>query len=80
MRICKKKFRVFVVKKISLLILAALSISACDGRFANLEASELRKRAYECEQGVNLTAPEIQVCKNIMRECKRREANGQYDC
>lgn len=75
-----KKFRVSDVKKISFLILAALSISACDGRFASLEASELRKRAYECEQGANLTAPEIQVCKNIMRECKKREANGQYDC
>lgn len=43
-------------------------------------AKELRERAYECEMSVDLTAAEIQVCKNIMRECKRREAKGQYDC
>ena len=68
------------MNKISVLIMAVLSITACDGRFSTLEASELRKRAYQCELGVNLTAPEIQVCKNIQRECKRREAKGQYDC
>ncbi len=61
----------------------ALLLSAtigCNSSLSSIEGNELRKRAYLCVVDTNLTAAEIQVCKNIQRECKRRQAEGQFDC
>lgn len=65
---------------ISIFVLSAFSLTACDSGLSSIAPSELRKRAYSCEMSVDLTAAEIQVCKNIKRECKRREKEGKYDC
>lgn len=65
---------------ISVFIVSTLTLAACDSGYSSIAASELRKRSYHCEISDDLTAPEIQVCKNIQRECKRREKEGRYDC
>ncbi len=57
-----------------------VGLSACNGSYSKMEATELRERAYRCMNESDLTAPEIQVCKNILRECERREGEGQFDC
>lgn len=63
-----------------IVVIGVLGITACDGGLSSIESSELRERAYKCEMSVDLSAAEIQVCKNILRECKRRQSKGQYDC
>ncbi|UTW47143.1 hypothetical protein [Bacterioplanoides sp. SCSIO 12839] len=47
---------------------------------SKLSDKELRKRHAQCRTGVNLSAPEIQVCKNIARECERRAEKGNWAC
>jgi len=47
---------------------------------ASMDKTELRKRFYHCENDSDLTAPELQVCKNIKRECQRRQKLGRYEC
>jgi hypothetical protein len=65
---------------VSILALSVFGVTACDSVLSSMEPSVLRERAYKCEMSVDLTAAEIQVCKNILRECKRRQSKGQYDC
>lgn len=57
-----------------------LILSACNSSLSSIEGDELRKRAYECLIDTNLSTAEIQICKNIQRECKRRQESGTYDC
>jgi hypothetical protein len=64
----------------SLVALSLLAIEGCNSSLSGIEGSELRKRAYRCLIETDLTAAEIQVCKNIQRECKRRQSEGQFDC
>ena len=45
-----------------------------------MEGGELRERAYLCLIATDQSTAEIQVCKNIQRECKRRQKAGQFDC
>jgi hypothetical protein len=68
-----------------LLISAALfascfMVTACDSNLSTMEGGELRKRAYRCVIETNMTVAEIQICKNIQRECQRRQDTGQFDC
>jgi hypothetical protein len=67
------------------LLVVALTVScfvvtACNSHFSDVESGELRKRADRCATEMNMTQAEIQVCKNIQRECQRREDAGQFDC
>lgn len=62
------------------ILVACFSITACDSQMASIDKSELRKRFYDCENALDLTAPELQVCKNIKRECQRRQKLGRYEC
>lgn len=55
-------------------------ITACDSSLSKVEGGELRKRAYRCVIGVDMTATDIQICNNIQRECQRRQKAGQFDC
>lgn len=64
----------------SLMTLSLFAVEGCNSSLSGIEGSELRKRAYRCVVETDLTAAEIQVCKNIQRECKRRQAEGQFDC
>lgn len=62
------------------LAISCISISACNGSLSNIDGAELRKRAYQCVIEDDLTAAELQVCRNIQRECKKRQNAGQFDC
>jgi hypothetical protein len=55
-------------------------VTACDSNLSTMEGGELRKRAYRCVIETNMTVAEIQICKNIQRECQRRQDTGQFDC
>ena len=48
--------------------------------FKDTPDKELRKRNYQCQIAGDLAPAEIQVCKNIRRECDRRAAEGSYVC
>jgi hypothetical protein len=60
--------------------LILLLLSACTNELAKIENDELRKRAYRCLIATNQTPAEIQVCKNLHRECERRRNEGNYAC
>jgi hypothetical protein len=62
------------------LIASCLVITACNSHLSGIESGELRKRAYRCATEMNMTTAEIQVCRNIQRECQLREEAGQFDC
>lgn len=62
------------------LIASCFVVTACNNSLSVTESSELRKRAYRCATEANMSSAEIQVCKNIQRECQRREDAGQFDC
>lgn len=64
----------------TMILLSSLIMSACNGSLSNIEGGELRKRAYTCVIDTNLSAAEIQVCRNIQRECQRRQKVGIFDC
>ena len=61
-------------------ILTMVSLSSCGNNLTEMEASELRTRAYNCVVESSTTAAESQVCANIKRECLRRQKAGQFDC
>ncbi len=62
------------------LLVSCIILPACNSSLSSIEGAELRKRAYRCLNDTNLTAAELQVCKNIQRECKRRQVDGVFDC
>ncbi|MFT6114406.1 MAG: hypothetical protein ACI9MS_003606 [Glaciecola sp.] len=62
------------------LIASCLVVIACNSNLSSIEGVELRERAYRCVTETNMTTAEIQVCRNIQRECQRREDAGQFDC
>lgn len=51
-----------------------------NNQYADIEDSELRRRAYRCVINSNPSTAEIQVCKNIRRECDRRREEGRFVC
>lgn len=55
-------------------------VTACDSNLSSLEGAELRKRAYHCANETEMTTARIQICKNIQRECQRRQKAGRFDC
>ncbi|WP_419811152.1 hypothetical protein [Bacterioplanoides sp.] len=62
-------------------IIGVLSVAGCaDSAMSKLSDKELRKRHAMCRTGANLSAPEIQVCKNIARECERRAEKDNWAC
>lgn len=61
-------------------ILSVASLAGCESGLAEMEGSELRKRAHQCVVEPDSTAAESQVCQNIKRECLRRQKAGQFDC
>ncbi|MGK0249500.1 MAG: hypothetical protein ACI910_002246 [Oleispira sp.] len=62
------------------LIASCVVVTSCGNSFSEIEGGELRKRAYRCVIETNITPADIQVCKNIQRECRRRQDEGQFDC
>ncbi|WP_430462029.1 hypothetical protein ACQUQU_04370 [Thalassolituus sp. LLYu03] len=65
-----------------LLLPLVIMLSACsvsDG-LASIDDKELRRQHYVCQHSVNQTVAEIQVCKNVHRECEKRAASGNYVC
>lgn len=63
------------------LLLALLLLVGCgNGQFSSMSDKELRQRDYRCKMMANPSTAEIQVCKNIRRECKRRAESGNYAC
>ena len=77
----KKEFK--FVKHIlvtAALITSCFVATACNSSLSSTESGELRKRAYECNAETNTSISGLQICKNIQRECERRENEGQFDC
>lgn len=65
-----------------LVFLFVFFLSACaekDG-LSGIDDKDLRSQNYHCMHAVNLTAAELQVCKNVRRECEKRAAKGNYVC
>mgnify|MGYP005723644493 CR=1 FL=1 len=60
------------MKAIFLLIGSILLISCGDSKFADLPASDLQDRYYECENSSTMSPGAAITCDNIRRECKRR--------
>ncbi|KZZ43913.1 MAG: hypothetical protein MK185_07230 [Saccharospirillaceae bacterium] len=64
-----------------LLCLSLLFLTACDSTgMSYLSDKELRQRHAKCRMSAGLSAPEIQVCKNLKRECENRARDGNYAC
>lgn len=64
-----------------LLYLPLLFLTACDNTgMSHLSDKELRQRHAKCRMSIGLSAPEIQVCKNLKRECENRASDGNYAC
>jgi hypothetical protein len=83
MSVCKKNGEFIFVKYLLLVVVLIAScfvVTACNGHLSGVESGELRKRADRCATEMNMTQAEIQVCKNIERECQHREDAGQFDC
>ena len=70
------------MKKLTLISLAfCMFLTGCfNNQYADIEDSELRRRAYRCVINNNPSTAEIQVCKNIRRECDRRREEGRFVC
>lgn len=64
----------------ALSFVSLISLVGCENAFSKMEGAELRARAYRCVIAVDQTAAELQVCKNIQRECQRRQDAGRFDC
>ena len=66
-----------------ILVIISVLVMGCDmqsSAFKDTPDKELRKRNYQCQIAGDLAPAEIQVCKNIRRECDRRAAEGSYVC
>lgn len=66
-----------------LLVCIPVILLGCDlhsSTYRDMSDKELRKRNYQCQIAGDLAPAEIQVCKNIRRECDRRAAKGSYVC
>lgn len=61
-------------------LFAAVLITACNDKWAEMPDAELAAKSVEC---INIRDPApamIQVCENYRRECERRRSNGVYVC
>ena len=63
-----------------ILVMSVLLVSACTNELAEIKDSELRSRAYRCVVEADQSTAEIQVCKNLERECERRREEGNFVC
>jgi hypothetical protein len=63
-----------------LFCLLFLSLLGCGEGLGNIPDAELRQRHYRCQMATGLSQAEIQVCKNIKRECELRAKNGNFAC
>ncbi|WP_300428131.1 hypothetical protein [Thalassolituus sp.] len=65
-------------------LLILVVVAGCNwGRespLTNIKDAELRKQNYRCQMAGELSAAEIQICKNIRRECDKRASKGNYVC
>jgi len=64
----------------TLLPLVLLTSACTDSAMSQLSDKELRVRHAKCIMSADLSAAEIQVCKNIARECDRRAREGNWAC
>ncbi|MDK2779349.1 MAG: hypothetical protein KYX62_16985 [Pseudomonadota bacterium] len=69
-----------IVVKLSGWLCCLVMLTGCSSELESVSDKDLRRRHYECQHAVNLTAAEIQVCHNIRRECERRAAAGNFVC
>ena len=64
--------------------LVMVLLSGCkwgnDSALSTMPNAELRKQNYHCQMAGSLSAAEIQVCRNIRRECDDRASKGNYVC
>lgn len=64
-----------------LMCFTLLFVTGCgNSAMSHLSDKELRQRHAKCRMGTGLSAPEIQVCKNLKRECELRAEKGNYAC
>lgn len=63
-----------------LVLCLPLILSACSGAYDAIEDRDLRQRHYQCQHAISLSAAEIQICQNVLRECQRRARKGDYVC
>ncbi|MCD8521239.1 MAG: hypothetical protein LRY66_09695 [Saccharospirillaceae bacterium] len=66
------------MKFLSLLLVVVLL--GCSDGMGSIPDSELRQRHYRCQMATGQSSAEIQVCKNIKRECEQRASDGNYAC
>ncbi|GAA6145648.1 MAG: hypothetical protein CSH37_05810 [Thalassolituus sp.] len=67
----------------ALLLFMIVVLTGCElgqSPFADTSNRELRERNYKCQMASSLSAAEIQVCKNIRRECDARAEKGNFVC
>ena len=60
--------------------LATLLVACQPSNMVSVPDKELRQRNYKCAMASGLSPAEIQVCKNIRRECDERASKGNYVC
>lgn len=64
------------------LLLIIVLLAGCNiaNSWSEVGERELRQRNHGCQMASTLTPAEIQVCKNIRRECDRRAKLEIYVC
>ena len=67
------------VKYLFLLTIGLLTACNQTG-MSHLDDRDLRHRHHQCRMAVDASPAEIQVCKNIKRECENRQDTGNYAC
>ncbi|PCJ99221.1 MAG: hypothetical protein COA42_24305 [Alteromonadaceae bacterium] len=64
----------------SLMLSAAVTLTACDGRMKGMSNQEIAAKSDECIR-VNPTSPgKVTACENIRKECERRRKGGNFAC
>lgn len=65
---------------ISAVLLACVSLSACEGKMQKMSNQELAQKNSECVRN-NPTSPgRVTACENIRKECEARRKEKIYAC
>lgn len=68
-----------ILKRIAIINLLILSLSACSGPFADYSNFDLSTEYRKCDFD-KLTAAGAQRCNNIKQECDKRKAETGFRC
>jgi hypothetical protein len=67
-------------RQTALLVLAALLLTGCGSKLADVPDTELQDAVYQCDTATEQSPGFAISCDNYRRECKRRRDEGRFVC